>query len=393
MNTRPQIFKGRFAEAHVFATDLDDEVVKQIEGFLDCPALEGARIRIMPDCHAGAGAVIGFTAPVGDKVIPNVIGVDIGCGVVMATDDGALTDIVTHDGFPAIDQAIRARVPFGFGHRDEPYGNMQSLFDIVGTRHQISFASFMASLELVGGKIGQSLNTIIRQIGTLGSGNHFIEVDVDEQGRHVLTVHSGSRNFGLRVAEYHQRRAQEFAGGDRRNALAWLEGADAREYLADMRAAQMFAELNQLAILDAILTAFSRGVGQCQMTESVHNFIGSDGIIRKGAVSARAGEPVIIPWNMRDGLVVGVGLGNPDWNNSAPHGSGRRMSRNQALRTLSVDAFTQEMNDAGIWSSCVGQSTLDESPAAYKPTRQIMDVIGETVRITATYKPVYNFKA
>ncbi|HNZ03796.1 MAG TPA: RtcB family protein [Myxococcota bacterium] len=392
MSTRPQIFKGRFAEAHVFATDLDGEVVKQIGAFLDCPALEGAHIRIMPDCHAGAGAVIGFTAPVGDKVIPNVIGVDIGCGVVMAADDGALTDIVTHDGFPALDQAIRARVPFGFGHRDEPYGNLRSLFDIVGTRHQVNFASFMASIELVGARIGQSIDTIIRQIGTLGSGNHFIEVDVDENHRHVLTVHSGSRNFGLRVAEYHQRRAQDLAGGDRRNALAWLEGADAQEYLADMRTAQMFAELNRLAILDAILTAFDRGVSQCQMTESVHNFIGSDGIIRKGAVSARAGEPVIIPWNMRDGLVVGVGLGNPDWNNSAPHGSGRRMSRNQALRTLSVDAFTQDMRDAGIWSSCVGQSTLDESPAAYKPTQQIMDVIGDTVRTTATYKPVYNFK-
>ena len=394
----PLIFKGEYAEAHVFAIELETEAVNQIYGFLNCPAFEGAKIRIMPDCHAGAGAVIGFTAPVGDKVIPNVIGVDIGCGVTMAKDNGWLVRTLQDGdafGFAHMDRIIRQNVPSGFRHRETPYQFLGSVFDAtIEQHHGADLKAFWRDLEAVAAKIGQPVQKVMNQLGTLGGGNHFIEVDRSKIGRLGLTVHSGSRNFGLRVAEYHQKKAQDImAGGNRRNDLAWLEGADAQEYLADMRIAQVFARLNRMAILDAIMMEMGASIRNVETIESVHNFIGEDGIIRKGAVSARKDEPVIIPWNMRDGLIVGVGKGNSEWNNSAPHGSGRCMSRGQARRTLSVDEFCADMAEAGVWSSCIGSETIDEAPGAYKPTDEILAVIGETVTITEAYKPVYNFKA
>lgn len=396
VNMEPLIFKGEYAEAQVFAVQLEPVAVTQIYGFLNCPAFEGAHIRIMPDCHAGAGAVIGFTAPVGDKIIPNVIGVDIGCGVVMADDRAGLIRFLLNDGgFPALDRVIREHVPSGFRHRETPYEFLGAVFDAVIERHQgADRVAFWKDLDAVSAKIGQPIEKVMNQIGTLGGGNHFIEVDVGPSMRPCLTVHSGSRNFGLRVAEYHQKKAQDImAGGNRKNDLAWLEGDDAQEYLADMKVAQVFARLNRAVILDAIYMAFGSTVASRRLIESVHNYIGDDNIIRKGAVSARKDEPVIIPWNMREGLIVGVGLGNSQWNNSAPHGSGRRMSRGEAKRTLDVGTFGASMEAAGVWSSCVGADTLDEAPEAYKPTAEILDAIGDTVAVTEAYKPVYNFKA
>lgn len=390
------IFKGEYATAHVYVGELETEAVNQIYGFLNCPAFQGASIRIMPDCHAGAGAVIGFTAPVGNKIIPNVIGVDIGCGVVMAKDNGWLLNrLDAKGGFPWLDTVIRENVPSGFRHREQPYEFLGAVFDAtIEQHHGADLKAFWPALDAVAAKIGQPIEKVMNQLGTLGGGNHFIEVDQNPHGRLGLTVHSGSRNFGLRIAEYHQKKAQDImAGGNRRNDLAWLEGNDAQEYLADMRVAQTFARLNRLSILDAIFMATGVSIRTFETIESVHNFIGDDGMIRKGAVSARKGESVIIPWNMRDGLIVGVGKGNTDWNNSAPHGSGRRMSRGQARRTLSVERFGAEMAEAGVWSSCVGTETLDEAPGAYKPTEEILSIIGETVEIMDTLKPVYNFKA
>jgi tRNA-splicing ligase RtcB (3'-phosphate/5'-hydroxy nucleic acid ligase) len=392
----PLVFKGGCAEARVFTVELEPEATKQIYGFLNCPAFEGAQIRIMPDCHAGAGAVIGFTAPVGDKIIPNVIGVDIGCGVVMARDNGAIEGFLESEGgFAAIDAAIRKNVPSGFKHREQPYNFIGEVFDkTIEAHHGVDLSEFWRDIEAIARKIDQPVAKIINQIGTLGGGNHFIELDRATDGTLGLTVHSGSRNFGLRVAQYHQQKAQDImAGGNRRNDLAWLEGDDAREYLADMRVAQTFARLNRLVILDAIVSAMGSVVRHFERIEAVHNYIGDDNIIRKGAVSARKGEQVIIPWNMRDGLIVGVGLGNGEWNNSAPHGSGRRMSRGKARRTLDVGAFGESMESAGVWSSCVGVDTLDEAPEAYKPTAEILDAIGDTVKITDSYKPIYNFKS
>lgn len=379
----PLVFKGALATAQVYAHEIEACAITQIYAFLASPVFADAKIRIMPDCHAGSGAVIGFTCPVGDKIIPNVIGVDIGCGVATT-----LTKVASFEDF---DKKVRARVPSGFAHRQAPHLEIDRLFlEHIETRHGADLKQFKEDLARIGNKIGQTEFDLLNQIGTLGGGNHFIELDKEDgSDRLYLTVHTGSRNFGLRVAEYHQKKAQDIvAGGNRRNELAWLEGDNAQEYLYDMRVAQKFARLNRLVILWELA-----GPLCFDIIESVHNFIDDTGMIRKGAVSAKAGEKVIIPWNMRDGLIIGTGLGNEDWNCSAPHGAGRKMSRGEAKRTLSVDDFQTEMDAAGVWSSCVGKNTLDEAPGAYKDSSEVRDIIGETVDIEITMKPVYNFKA
>lgn len=392
-------FKGQYAEAKVFNDHIEQEAISQIYGFLNCAVFEGAQIRIMPDCHSGSGAVIGFTCPVGDKVIPNVIGVDIGCGVLMMQTDANMDAFLEDHGFADFDKWLRANVPCGFAHRTSVYSDLEKMFEAFGPWRSIncfSYQDFLKEVRDVGKKIDQSLDQILLQAGTLGGGNHFIEIDeaTSASGYKCLTVHTGSRNFGLKIAEHHQKKAQDLvAGGNRRNELAWLEGDNAREYLHDMRIAQVFAALNRRIILDALMKACGGTVIHHNLIESVHNFIGDDNIIRKGAVSAQKGEGVLIPWNMKDGLILGVGRGNADWNNSAPHGSGRKMSRNAAKKTLDVEAFEAEMQDAGIWSSCVGKNTLDESPGAYKATEEIMELIGDTVHVVTAFKPVYNFKA
>lgn len=379
----PLVFKGEKTSAWVYAHEIEAEAITQIYAFLASPVFADAKIRIMPDCHSGSGAVIGFTCPVGDKVIPNVIGVDIGCGVA--------TMLIKVDSFEEFDKKVRVGVPCGFAHRQSPHKNLDKVFlEYIETRHGFDLKQFKEDLAHIGNKIGQTEFDLLNQVGTLGGGNHFIELDKEDGSEHLyLTVHTGSRNFGLRIAEYHQKKAQDIvAGGNRRNELAWLEGANAQEYLYDMRVAQRFARLNRLIIMHEL----SDGrIGE--VIESVHNFIDDTGMIRKGAVSARAGERVIIPWNMRDGLIIGTGLGNEDWNCSAPHGAGRKMSRGQAKRTLSVDDFQAEMDAAGVWSSCIGKNTLDEAPGAYKDSSEVREIIGETVDIELTLKPVYNFKA
>lgn len=379
----PLVFQGDLATAKVFAHEIEACAITQIYGFLASPVFASAKIRIMPDCHAGSGAVIGFTCPVGDKVIPNVIGVDIGCGVISMP--------VSVDSFEDFDKKVRSRIPAGMKHRTSPHPMIDTLFTKnLETKHGFDLKQFKADLISIGKKINQTEFDLLNQVGTLGGGNHFIELDKEDGSDQLyLTVHTGSRNFGLRIAEYHQKKAQDIvAGGNRRNELAWLEGANAQEYLYDMRVAQKFARLNRLVILHELSEGQIDGV-----VESVHNFIDDTGMIRKGAVSAKAGERVIVPWNMRDGLIIGTGRGNEDWNCSAPHGAGRKMSRGQAKRTLSVDDFQAEMDAAGIWSSCVGKDTLDEAPGAYKNSSEVRDIIGETVDIEITMKPVYNFKA
>ena len=379
----PLVFQGELATALVYAHELEACAVQQIYEFLRSPVFAGAKIRIMPDCHAGSGAVIGFTCPMGDKVIPNVIGVDIGCGIV--------TMLTTVDSFEEFDKKLRTRIPFGFAHRETPHPDMGKLFlKHIETRHGVDLEQFRKDIVTIGKKIGQTEFDILKQVGSLGSGNHFCELDKAQGSEDLyLTIHTGSRNLGLRIAQYHQKKAQDIvAGGNRRNELAWLEGDNAQEYLYDMRVAQKFARLNRLVILHELSDGHI-----CEFIESVHNFIDDEGIIRKGAVSAKAGEKVVIPWNMRDGLIIGTGKGNEDWNCSAPHGAGRKMSRGQAKRTLSVEEFQSDMDAAGVWSSCVGAGTLDEAPGAYKDSNEVRDIIGETVDIEFAMKPVYNFKA
>lgn len=372
-------FTGSQASCKVFATGLEATAEQQIRTFLDCQAFAGCHIRVMPDVHAGAGAVIGFTSPVGPGVCPNVIGVDIGCGVLAVRLDTCDCD------FPALDAHVRKHVPSGFNIHERPHHLTADCPDL-----------FTATDEIAA-RIGADPGKVRRAAGTLGGGNHFIEVDrADFDGALWLAIHSGSRNFGLRIANWHQARAK--ARHPEAGALAWLEGDEAAEYLADMRIAQAYAEANRI-MMAAIIAQFFGGPADIDgdesvdMVQSVHNFIGDDDVIRKGAISAKAGERVVIPWNMRDGIILGVGKGNPDWNESAPHGAGRRMGRMEAKRRLSMDDFRATMAGAGVWSSCIDRDTLDEAPDAYKPHAEVEAWLGETVEIVDRLRPVYNFKA
>lgn len=381
----PMEYRGKHAVCKVYTERLDENVIQQIHGFLESPVFDGVPIRIMPDVHAGKGAVIGFTAPLGDKVIPNVIGVDIGCGVSAVPLKVSKGEI----DFGSFDVHLRESVPAGFKIRKAMNPELPDLYKRwVDPRKP--WSDFKQGIEDLSRKIGDDVGRTWLSCGTLGGGNHFIEIGRDEDTHELwLVVHSGSRHFGLAVAQHHQRKASDKRG--KQGELAWLGGEDAQEYLRDMRLAQKFAHLNRVSMLDALVGFFDQGLDG--FVQSVHNFIGDDDMIRKGAISAHEGERVIIPWNMRDGMILGVGKGNPEWNHSAPHGAGRKMSRSAARKRLDVKQFEKTMKDAGVWTSCVGKATLDEAPGAYKEPGDILDFLAETIDVSARLKPVYNFKA
>jgi RNA-splicing ligase RtcB len=376
-------YRGKYNTAHVMVDIIDSATAGQIISFLNHPAFRDGQVRVMPDCHFGNGACIGFTAPVGDMVIPNVVGVDIGCGMT------AIPLPVKDIDFQKLDDVIRAYVPHGFRIHDDADDNLKWLSDDVAK-----------SYTDLAHRVGQKPGRAIPSLGTLGGGNHFIEVDKAPDGTLWLVVHSGSRNLGLAVAKHHQ----NIAKGAMADAgvtgiskdMAYLTGDAAAAYIRDMHLAQDYAATNRLFIIRRIMAGMfdvdPLSINDDDTMSCVHNFISPrDGVIRKGAIAAHAGDKVIIPLNMRDGIIFGTGLGNPDWNNSAPHGAGRVLSRSAAKKTLSVDDFADDMD--GIWTSCVGKGTLDEAPAAYKPMDIIMDVIGQTVDVDFVAKPVYNFKA
>jgi tRNA-splicing ligase RtcB (3'-phosphate/5'-hydroxy nucleic acid ligase) len=366
-------FEGKYATCEVMIEEIDESARQQIKTFLDCPAFANARIRIMPDVHAGIGSVIGFTATLGARVIPNVVGVDIGCGIA----SHCLGRLPWSDFFEPLDRHIRANVPSGFDIRDACPLWPDTESDLID------------AVVKVAGETGQDEKRVLRSLGTLGGGNHFIELGKDDGKRVWLTIHTGSRNFGLRIANHHQALA-----GDKGNPLACLEIAESARYCEHMRIAQRYAQLNRRIIALHILDFFREhhGVeGVSETVESIHNYIDfDDRMIRKGAIAAHRGQRVVIPWNMRDGLVIGTGKGNHDWNFSAPHGAGRVMSRGQARKKLDVGEFEKSMN--GVWSSCVGKATLDEAPMVYKDAVTIRQAIGDTVDVEMTVKPLYNFK-
>jgi RNA-splicing ligase RtcB len=329
----------------------------------------------MPDVHAGAGAVIGFTSSIGEKVIPNVIGVDIGCGVYSCNIGKVDLD------FNRVDEVIRNNIPSGFSVRSklaQRYVLDRAIKDV---------SALVQKIDRVVYDTKQDLDRVMCSLGTLGGGNHFIEIGEDEEGNRWLTIHTGSRNFGLKIANFHQSIAKSRNPyGD----LSYLVGEDAEAYYQDMKVAQEFAEANRKII--ALTICKELGVLIKETVESVHNYINfSQGIVRKGAISAANGEKVIIPWNMRDGLIIGVGKGNEDWNCSAPHGAGRVMGRGEAKRTLDVELFKKSME--GVWTSCVSESTLDESPFVYKEASVIEALLEPTVEVIHRVKPLYNFKA
>ena len=393
--------KGKYADAKIFTDLVEPEAVEQIATLLDQEFVKGSKIRIMPDVHAGAGCTIGTTMTVTDKCCPNLVGVDIGCGMhvtILKRD---------HLDLEKLDRVIREKVPSGFNirHTVHPCIMNTRLNELICKDH----------VNLIRARFS---------LGTLGGGNHFIEVDKDDEDQLYLVIHSGSRHLGLEVAGYYQRLAEEqIAGRDKASVteliakmkaqgrhseiaeelrkiksstinipkdLAYVSGRLFEDYIHDMQIVQEYAHYNRCAMTDVILSAFDIYSGD-QFT-TIHNYIDTDNmILRKGAVSAQKGERLLIPINMRDGSLLCVGKGNPDWNYSAPHGAGRLMSRAKAKRAFSLDEFAKSMD--GIYTTSIGFDTLDECPMAYKPIDSIIDNIDDTVEISKIIRPIYNFKA
>ncbi len=420
----------------IFTDDIEQEATNQINELLDQGAFKDSKIRIMPDVHAGKGCVIGFTGNLGDKVIPNIVGVDIGCGMLCVELGNIDLDL------ERLDKIIREYVPSGFEVHDERKYKFLELQDLKCYR------------EL------KDTKRLERSIGTLGGGNHFIEIDIDENNNKYLVIHTGSRNLGKQVAEYYQELANQLCNyniGEYKEKqqeliktykeqgrkqeiqsaliklreeykidhkkipkdLAYLEGQYRENYLHDMKICQEFAKDNRLCIAKQILCNYFQlpyyegyksvrlrektmpTCGWCTQDmiekdfwyfETIHNYISfEDNIVRKGAISAKKGEMVLIPMNMRDGCIIGVGKGNDDWNQSAPHGAGRIMSRMKAKETFNLDEYKESMKD--IYTTSVNEDTIDEAPFVYKPMQEIIDNISDTVDIIKIIKPIYNFKA
>lgn len=391
--------KGKFNTAKVFADIVDENALQQIQLLCDQAFTQGSRIRIMPDVHAGAGCTIGTTMTIQDKVVPNLVGVDIGCGMETIQISNK------HIELQKLDKLIYEKIPSGFDVRTVPHRYNDEI-DLTELRcyHRIN------------------PNRAVLSIGTLGGGNHFIEANKDEQNHIYLVVHSGSRHLGVEVASYYQtegfqalshndakelidsykaagrekeleavlkERSQDFPQKIPR-ALAYVEGSLFEDYIHDMKIIQRFAMLNRKAMMDTLIKGMKLHV--VEQFSTIHNYIDTDDmILRKGAVSAKKGEKILIPINMRDGSLICIGKGNEDWNYSAPHGAGRLMSRNEARNSFTVSAFKKEM--ANIYTTSINKETLDECPMAYKPMESILNCIGETAEIHSIIKPIYNFKA
>ena len=360
---------GQFADALVYTVDnpnvaIDEYAVAQIRQICDCPAMEGNRIRVMPDVHPGNGCVIGLTMTlVSDKVMPNLVGVDIGCGVSILRLERFSPE------FPRLDRLIAEKVPSGFAIHERPV-DCGELEDLCCLKHvQVDKAR--------------------KSLGTLGGGNHFVEIACGGDGAHYLIIHTGSRHLGKEVCECYLRQGRRT---DVPYELTWLAGDLREQYLHDMRVVQHFATANRERIARVIL----RGMKWEAVTawECAHNYIdfsGSTPILRKGSISAALGERVIIPVNMRDGSIVGLGKGNPEWNWSAPHGSGRISTRTQTREQHTLTEFKKAMQ--GIHASCISKNTLDEAPFAYRTREDLAASLGDCVDITDILRPVYNFKA
>ena len=355
---------GKYNTAKVFTDEVDQASISQVIDLLNQPFAEGAKIRMMPDIHAGAGCTIGTTMTIHGKVCPNLVGVDIGCGMLVLPLGEMDLDL------EKLDAAIHEHIPAGFSKRSKPH-DLLAAAKVDTLLREIRAEVNIPNAEL--------------SLGTLGGGNHFIEVDKDDDGKLFLVIHTGSRHLGLEVAGYYQK----LAGG---GPLDYLEGQGFEDYIHDMRLVQRYARFNRYAIMLDILEYAGIDADPHISFETVHNYIDTENmILRKGSVSAQNGELLLIPINMRDGSLICIGKGNEDWNCSAPHGAGRLFSRGEAKRRFTVDEFENEME--GIYSTTVSQSTLDECPMAYKSMDSILANIGPTAEVFSIIKPIYNFKA
>lgn len=393
--------KGKFNTAKVFTDIIDEDSIRQVYELCNQSFAEGAKIRMMPDVHAGAGCVIGTTMTITDRVVPNMVGVDIGCGMETVRIKGRKLEV------EQLDKLIKFNIPSGFDIREKQHRYAEK-----------------ARLEELRCAEQVNLDRAYRSLGTLGGGNHFIEADKGEDGIYIV-IHSGSRHLGVEVAKFYQKRAIEelkhsgdadvrklidemkLQGREKEieaavrehnsqakkavpDHLAYVYGTAFDDYIHDMKIVQEFAMLNRKAMMDEIVRGMKLKV-EDEFT-TIHNYIDTEKmIVRKGSVSAQSGERLIIPINMRDGSLICIGKGNDDWNCSAPHGAGRLFSRSQAKQNFTVSEYKKQMS--GIYSTTINQSTLDECPMAYKSMDDIVKNIGDTVEITEVIKPIYNFKA
>lgn len=399
-----KIIDGKFNQAKVFTKVIEEVAIKQIETLCNQEFTKGLKIRIMPDVHAGAGCTIGTTMTILDKVVPNLVGVDIGCGMETIKLKNK------HIELEKLDKLIYNKIPSGFHIREtaHPY------------HEEIDLNQLRCRKE---GRI--NLERAKRSIGTLGGGNHFIEVNQDNQNNVYVVVHSGSRHLGVEVAGYYQGQAYQMLNGNTKKdvneliatykkagkeeeiekaieemkalqktevprELSYVSGSLMEDYIHDMKIVQRFAMLNRKAMMDEMIRGMKMKVEEEFTT--IHNYIDTDAmILRKGAVSAKKGEKLLIPINMRDGSLICIGKGNADWNNSAPHGAGRLMSRTAAKNNFTLSEFKKQMKE--VYTTSVKKETLDECPMAYKTMEDIVGNIGDTVEILGIIKPIYNFKA
>lgn len=409
-------------DVKIFTDNIEERALEQVRGLLSIGVFSDKKIRIMPDVHAGAGCVIGFTGNLGDKVIPNIVGVDIGCGM-RVLEFGKITDIDFH----AFHEFIHSNVPSGMIVREDRFG----FRPLVGEEMDIYREAKQIVTEMRCYRSLKDSSRIYKAIGSLGGGNHFIELDRDDDGNVYLVIHTGSRNLGKQVAEIYQaaavhhmtegydefedlikRTIEEYKAADRRAELqsvikrmrkehkeaepkfpadlCYLEHQAREDYLHDMRLCQKWAVLNR-KLISILLLKFFPDVEVLEEFESIHNYISDDNMVRKGAISSAEGERCIIPLNMRDGSLLCTGKGNPDWNCSAPHGAGRVLSRTQAYEQIKMEDFEESMK--GIYSESVNDFTRDESPMVYKPAEEIIANIADTVCINNIVRPIFNFKA
>ena len=394
--------RGKYNQAKIFTDVVDSASIAQVQELCNQEFTAQSRIRLMPDIHAGKGCTIGTTMTIADKVVPNLVGVDIGCGMETVRIRESRMEL------EKLDKLIYSRIPSGFSIREKAHRYLDKI--------DLSQLYCAGHVDLLRAE---------KSIGTLGGGNHFIEVDKDDEGNLYIVVHSGSRHLGVEVASYYQdqgyrvlNRTDEASvkafveqlkaqGRDKEiskelkklkntkrtsvpRELAYVQGELFEQYIHDMKLVQQFAMLNRQAMMDEILKGMKLHVEE-QFT-TIHNYIDTDHmILRKGAVSAQAGEKLLIPINMRDGSLICVGKGNADWNFSAPHGAGRLMSRAQAKQSFTVSEFKKQM--AQIYTTSVNKTTLDECPMAYKGMDAILDNIGPTAEVVKIIRPIYNFKA
>lgn len=388
-------FKGKYTEAIVYTDNIEQSCISQIYDFLNHEAFKDLKIRIMPDVHAGKGSVIGFTSNIEDKIIPNIVGLDIGCGVLTVKLAEKEID------FEKLDNTIRQLIPSGPNTRSKYHSNVSKLKLEELKCEDISLERAKLSL------------------GTLGGGNHFLEINKDPEGNLYLSIHSGSRYLGKQIAEYYQDLAYQVLAYDDQvektikklkaegrhkeiqktikklipvtinKELAYLTGSNKDAYLHDMNIVQEYALLNRDTMAQTIIE--SMGLTVVESFHTTHNYIDIESnIVRKGAISAKEGERLVIPISMKDGIIIGTGKGNPDWNYSAPHGGGRILSRSAAKKQIKLDDFEESMK--GVWTTSVNEQTIDESPFAYKSINDIIQYIGDTVDIECIAKSVYNYK-